>query len=163
MLNNLDFLDIDNCIIDANPTVKDDYVSRLKNLGLSIDYDLTVSDYDNSFLLIRNKIYSIKDLKDSLNLLRMNKLARNRFVIFEISPKNNIAYIVKCIFIALLLRRNPLLFFKHKSQDVVINLLPDSPRVVIGCSGFESFLKYFRYLARNIMYVYTCESIIIEY
>jgi surface carbohydrate biosynthesis protein (TIGR04326 family) len=162
-LNNLDFIDIENCIIESEPGIKNSYVGRLNNMGLTVDHDSTISGYDNSYLLIINKLGYVKTLKDILRSLRNNRLARNRFIIFEISSKRNFDYLFQCFFMIILLRRNPLLFYKYKSKDVAINLLPDSPKRVLGCSGFKSVLIILRHLIRNIRCIYSCNSIIIEY
>ena len=163
MINNLDFISIDNCIIEADSDLKSSYHYRLKNIGISSDAIKSVSGQNNSYLMIFDKAFNVTVLKNSIRLLRKNSFARNRFIIFDISPRRKFFFLCQCFLICILLRRNPLLFYKYKSKDIVINLLPDSPKIVLGCSGFKSLFLSVRYFIRNILYIYICSSIIIEY
>jgi len=162
MVNSLDFIDIDNCVIDAKFEVKSLYHDRLKNIGLSSDFNKNISDQNNSYLMIFDKACNVRTVKNSIKLLRKNSLARNRFIIFEISSKHNFLIIFQCLIIAMLFRSNPLLFYKHKSKDVSINLFPDSSLRVLGCSKFKSAILFLRYLLRNLFCIYACNLIILE-
>ena len=175
-MNNLfDFLNIDpgDCILEHSIGLNIPNKDECSHLEISFIQDVTHIQDENSlsvifFLRYREKITKIIQ---NIRLIKKSYSCKNIYIIYNCNykRKNTISKSMRlfcinyCLVLSIILKRNPLLFYKYKQKHVVLNLIPDYTINAIGEGFINSLVSFFRKSTQNLISLSKIDTFIIEY
>jgi len=103
---------------------------------------------------------NFSSMKEVFDILKDNKEAKKKFIIFDINAENisliiRTFYILRCFVLLILLKRNPLFFCKREGKINALSLINRLPS--------ELMVNNIKYFLKRIFCMINADVIIIEY
>jgi hypothetical protein len=146
---------------------------QFNHIGINLISDIMDLKDENSLTIIVSVGFKEK-IRNVINKCRLIKnllSCKNIYIIYYYDNEQNdillttkkLFWVIRCFTLSALLYKNPLLFYRYKQKQVVLNLIPDWLMTIEGKGFINSLISFFYKSTQNIISLSKIDYIIIEF